>query len=301
MKNFRFNGINKKNNYFEGWYIKVVDSSNDIVYGFIFGITFYKQDPHSFIQIIDSTKLIPTYHRFDISDFYYNDDSIRIKDNVLSINYLKISIDNFKFEVNFEDKTPLKTHLLMPGTMGMFRYLPLPTYHEVLFLNINGKGIIKENEKERQFDANCYMEKNWGNRFPNTWIWAQASNFTNSNCYLILAVAEIFKNFKGFFCILNINNKEYRFATYNGFKVKIVKCDSKNIEIDFIKNKRRLNIKIDYEKDYPVIAPLKNGKMKKVINESLKSILTFTLYDDDKILFSDVSSNVGCENLFLYS
>ncbi|MDD3392751.1 MAG: tocopherol cyclase family protein [Bacilli bacterium] len=298
MYNFSFEGSQKKHNYFEGWYIKINDIKNNEVYAFILGITLYKQDPHAFIMVISPNQKTSHYYRFNKSDFHYTENKVIIKNNKLTSHSLKIVLDDLKVDVNFSKPILLKKQLFNNSIMSYFKYLPLSTSHEIIFLKASVSGEIINNQSKINISGNCYMEKTMGNKFPKQWLWIEANNFNNPNAALVIAIADIFYNFKGFFCVLNINNKEYRFATYNGSKVSIIKNNSDNIEIVIKKKDIMLNIKTIYKDDYFLTAPTKNGKMKKIINESLNSNLTFTLYEKNKNIVSDTSNYVGCENLY---
>lgn len=298
MNNFKFRGFNQEKNYFEGWYVKLNDTKNNDCYVFILGITLYEKDPHAFIQIIDSNQKISPYYRYSLKDFKANKKEIAFKDNILGINELKINVDDFKLDVKFTDLIKSKNRFLNNSIMGYFKYLPLPTKHEIIFLNSLMKGTIIKNGKKIDLIGTAYMEKTMGNRFPEKWIWIQANNFVNKKTSFVGAIADILCRLKGFFCILNIEGFEYKFTTYNSSKVKILRNDEKQIEIRITKDNVRLDLKVNYKNDYLVTAPLKNGKMRRVIGESINSTLEFNLYEDNKNIASDISSYVGCENLY---
>jgi hypothetical protein len=291
MNKFSYKGSRKFKNYFEGWYFKIIDD-NDI-YVFIFGITLYEYDPHAFIQIVVNNEEKPYYYRFDISDFYYNRESIKIGDNVLGIHELKVKVGPFDINLNIEPTTQLKNFFLTNSSMGCIRYLPLPAYHEIIFMNSKVEGQI--NEKE--FHGNGYMEKTYGKCFPKEWLWVQTNRFQNYNASLTLAVADIIGNKKGFYCILNVDGDELRFATYNFFKIKL-NYDSDDIKIIIEKDNVSLILEVKQNMGYTVIAPSKKGKMDREIKESVDSTLTLHLYKDNELIFTDTAINVGCENLY---
>ena len=162
--------------------------------------------------------------------------------------------------------------------------------------NIN--GFININKQKINFNNDIgYIEKDWGCSFPKNYVWIQGNNFKNKNISFMLSIADIpFKifHFKGHICSLMIDNKEYRFATYNGSK--IIKQDFKNNTLHIILKKGRyqLNVKTKYLKGFKLLAPIK-GKMNKNILESISSVISVTLKKDNKIIFSDTSTNCGLE------
>jgi hypothetical protein len=294
MSNFSYKGHNKLKNYFEGWYLKVVDEKDNSVYAFIFGISLYKYDPHAFIQIIDNVDNDSYYFRFDIKDFFYNTETIKIKDNILSSKEVKIKVGSFDIDLSIEPTVELQPYGLTNSAMGCIKYLPLPTYHEIIFMNSKIEGTI--NNKE--FHGNGYMEKNFGCKFPSQWLWVQSNHFKNYNASLTLAVADIFGKTAGFFCILNVDGDELRFATYNCFKINLEQNED-SIKAVMEKNDACLIVEVIEEKGHIIIGPLTGGKMKKEIEESLTSTLRLYLYKNGELIFHDTANFVGYENTYI--
>jgi hypothetical protein len=291
MNRFNYVGVGKTRNYFEGWYLKIVDESD--IYVFIFGISLYEYDPHAFIQIVANNQDKPYYYRFDVKDFYYNRESIKIGDNIFGLHELKLKIGPLNINLNIKPTVELKKYFLTKSAMGCVRYLPLPTYHEIVFMNSKVEGQINE----KDFHGNGYMEKNFGTCFPKEWLWIQTNHFQNNNASFTLAAATIANKKKAFFCILNVDGDELRFATYNFFKIKL-KYDSNDIKVIIEKDKVSLIIEVKESNGYTVIGPSKNGKINREIKESIDSSLTLYLYKDGELIFTDTAINVGCENLY---
>ena len=89
-----FQGRNKRNAYFEGWYFKQVSNDLKSVISIIPGISLDKRDAHSFIQLIanrshgdvEDHPLTTEYFRFPLEAFKYQDKpfSIQIGENHFS-------------------------------------------------------------------------------------------------------------------------------------------------------------------------------------------------------------------------
>ena len=186
MLNFKYVKRNKCKNFYEGWYLKIVDENNH-TFIFIFGVSLYFKDPHAFIQIIDSSENKSYYFRFDKSNFYYNNEAIRIKDNILGINKLKLKVEPFDIDLNIKPTILLNGGLFKKSIMSIFKNLPLPTQHEIIFMNAKVEGKIKNKDNSYVINGNGYMEKNYGTKFPNKWLWVQTNNFKNFNTSLVLA------------------------------------------------------------------------------------------------------------------
>lgn len=298
INSFKYLGKNKKKNYFEGWYLKIVDSSNDLAYSMIFGITLYKDDKHAFIQVVDANTNESSYHRFDISEFDSSKEGIKIGKNILHPLYTKIDLENFKMNLNFSNAIDIKRNLLNAGTMGIYKMIPMGTYHETVFLKSDVSGFINDDK----INGLAYMEKNWGETFPDNWIWIQSNHFSKQNTSFLFSYADVRINNivkPGFFCMLNVNDREVRFATYNKSEVQIVQNNNELVELIISRKDMRLEIKLYQEEGTEVIAPIDGGLMQRTLNESIDSYLELQLYVDNTIVFEDTASYVAAENTYI--
>lgn len=300
MNSFKYKS-RKSKNYFEGWYVKVIDIDNIISYSVIFGISKCKDDSHCFIQIIDGTCNKSMYFRYDIEDFHYSENEIRISTHSLSINSVKVNLEKLKIDLLFIDKIDIERSLFSPTIMGPFEYLPLECYHEVVFMRSVVKGHIEANGINQKFLGIGYMEKDMGSKFPNKWLWLQCNTFDKKNVSFMASIAEVplkIKKIQGFFVNLQINNNEYRFSTYNISKVKYIKKKDYNIEILITKRRYKLLLNITQKDFVTLVAPVNGGKMEKEIKESINSEIIVTLFKDNKLIFKDNGKHVGCECLY---
>ncbi len=298
MNLFTYRGKDKQKNYFEGWYIRLLDiNNNNKSYAIIFGITFYEKDPHAFIQIINNQTKQANYLRFNIKDFSYDDKSITIKGNILSPSKLILKTDELTIDVTNEEFELVKRKGVIRSIMGFFKYLPLGSAYEIIYLSAITRGKVIDNKNKYDFNGISYMEKNWGDTFPKKWLWIQANHFEKNDAQFVL-VYTTFLRFPIFLCLLKVNGVEYRFATYNGAHLKCLKISSKEILLKAIKDDYKLYIKLNYNEDHPIKGPIKNGQMIKTLNESINSSLFLSLYDKATAIFRDNADNVGCENLF---
>jgi len=183
--------------------------------------------------------------------------------------------------------------------MGPFSYIPfMECNHAVISMKNNINGTLTINNNNFIFNNDTgYIEKDWGCSFPKNYIWIEGNNFKNKDASFMLSIANIpFKifSFKGFICSLIINNKEYRFATYNNSK--IIKCDVDDNKVNIIlkKGKYYLYIESEYCNKNKLKAPIKGG-MEKDIYESINSKINVTLKENNNIIFSDESINAGLE------
>ena len=170
--------------------------------------------------------------------------------------------------------------------------------HAIISMKNNINGLIVINNKKINFNNNIgYIEKDWGCSFPKSYIWCQGNHFKKTNASFMLSIADIpFKifNFMGIICSLIIDDKEYKFTTYNNAKIIKYKVEKDLIDITLKKSSYYLDIKSKNDKSFKLSAPVK-GKMEKEIFESISSTVKVTLRKNNVIFFSDISTNCGLE------
>lgn len=292
--------LNKSESYFEGWYFKNTNKENGI--SFIPGINIENKNKKVFIQII--TNDISHYVSYDIKDFEYclHPFYVKIGNNFFSKDGIHINIKtpnlNVYGEVKYSKGENINTNILNPNIMGPFSYIPfMECNHAILNMKNCASGSIRVNSQDINFNNDIgYIEKDWGCSFPKSYIWCQGNNFKKSNASFMLSIANIpFKifEFRGLICVLKIDDKEYKFATYNNSK--ILKYDvNKSINIILKKGDYEIDIKSSKDDGLKLSAPVK-GKMEKDIYESISSKITVILKYKNNIIFGDTSSNCGLE------
>lgn len=295
--------INTNKNYFEGWYFKNTNNENGI--SFIPGININENERKAFIQVI--TKDSSYFVDFNIDNFKFSFEPfyIKIDNNFFSKNSIHVDINddakNLRVlgNIKYSNSKNIGTSHLNPNIMGPFSYVPfMECNHAILSMRSRVDGEININTNKIIFNNDIgYMEKDWGCSFPKSYLWIQGNDFRNSNAAFMISIADIpFKafNFKGIICELIINNKEFKFATYNNSK--LIKCDIAYDSIDILLKKGPwyLNVKSKYKKGLKLLAPVK-GKMGKDIFESISADISVILKKDNIVIFSDTSTNCGLE------
>ncbi len=316
-----FQGSTRNKNYFEGWYFKLTSEDKKNAISFIPGISLFEGDEHCFIQyilktrdLINNESIVTGYIRFPIDSFNFKEEScsLEVGNNTFGKSGLSVSISpedvgnenkiSIDAKIDFGIFTTIKRTTLMPNIMGFFAYLPMmECYHGIVSMNHSLRGIVNINGTE--FDYNKgkgYIEKDWGTSFPKKYIWMQCNNFKNNSISLFASVAHIpfiGMSFLGHICNLSINNKEYRFATYNFSKLKTENSSKESIILTFENKKARLRIEALIGDSADLIAP-KLGKMEKIIKEEISGQTNIILYDKisgDTI--EDVGYLAGIENV----
>lgn len=295
--------IHLNKNYFEGWYFK--NTNNEEGISFIPGINIDGRNKKAFIQVITNKKSYFIDYNIDDFKFSYNPFFIKISNNYFSNDNIHIDIEDDKNNINiygdikYSDSININTSILKPNIMGPFSYIPfMECNHAIISMKNTANGVININDYKINFNKGTgYIEKDWGCSFPKSYIWIQCNNFENKNASFMISIANIpFKvfSFTGIICVLIIDNKEYKFTTYNNAKLIDYNVNNNMLDITLKKGKYKLNIQSKYNEGLKLSAPVK-GKMKKDILESISEKVTITLKRNNEIIFFDTSVNCGLE------
>ena len=302
-----FQGKNKKRDYFEGWYFKHTDKKGAVNFSIIPGINYEGESKSAFIQVITGPPYKSYYIKYDYDEFFYSDEPFRVNigSNVFSYDYIELDIDNediqLKGRIDFSNQSKIDSSFFSPNIMGFFAYFRfMQCNHGVLSLNHDLAGEIEYNGKAISFDkGKGYMEKDWGTSFPKKYCWIQCNHFDEPHNSLFFSVAHIpFLGFEfmGFISILKVGSRQYRFATYNGAKVKktVFKDDTVNIVVKRGEYTMEIDAKV---KDGRVLKAPKNGIMIDDIKETLEGSVMVRLYCKGDLVYDGQSENAGVETV----
>lgn len=298
-----YHGKETSRPYFEGWYFKQVSGNHafSIIPGVFRGRK--QSDDFAFIQIIFGESK-SYFFRYPYSEFRPGKDrfEVWIKGSFFSMDkvILEIAQDEVRIEAElfFSQIVPLKTTILSPSIMGPFSYLPaMQCNHGVLSLSHLVNGAINFGDNHiRLDDAIGYIEKDWGEAFPKNWIWMQCNDKKTSLMFSIASIPYGILHFSGLICVLRIEDKQYRFATYNGAKVLSIKKHGNKIIVEIKRGGYRLKI-CAYNKEFSTLkAPTITG-MDRDIAESINAKYHVGLAHKKINLYSRNFENGGLEML----
>lgn len=294
MSTFNFQG-KKSTNYFEGWYIRILDANNNINYAVIFAVTFYEKDPHAFIQIFDQNKQTNTYLRYDVQSFKANDKEVFIEENRLSVHALKIKSKDYDIDITMTDHDLLN----QKSAMGFLEKMPLECYQEVLYLNAIAKGTIKSFDTLTSIDGFSYMEKTYGKNFPRRWFWLQAYNQENAFSFTLAggSVPTLFFYKFGFFIIIKYLGKEYAFGTYNFARLKVSK-QGDHVYFTIKKGAYKVMITALSKDAVVLVGPSKGGNMNLDVLESIDSHMSIKFYKQKNLIYEGDFTHSGFEWMY---
>jgi hypothetical protein len=305
-----YQGFNKTQAYFEGWYFKLVSPDQKISIALIPGISLAKNDPHAFVQVFvvhhgDKPTLKNVYIRYGVKEFVPAKDRfyVAVGMNQFSLQHLHLDLkqENFhlKGDLQIINPTPLNQGFLNPSIMGPFAYLPkMECYHGVLSLLHTFKGKLELNGSVIDFTGGKgYLEKDWGSSFPSAYVWMQGNHFPEKNTSFFFSYANIpylGLRFQGLIAHLYLEGKHYRFATYNGGRVASELIGKNQVEYVLKRGAYRLRIVGSVEDVVNLPSP-KFGKMDHTIKEGLSGQILIWLMKDKTIVYQGQTSLAGIE------
>jgi tocopherol cyclase len=303
-----FQGVGRKDNYFEGWYFKLVDAKLENMFAVIPGVSLKDHGSHAFIQLLDGKQAESSYFNFNMEDFSYRKDRFRISigKNIFSDGRMRLAIKrkdiSLKADIMFKNNKGWPGKLISPGAMGWYSFVPfMECYHGVISMDHDLEGSLEINGNIIDLDGGKgYIEKDWGSSFPQGWIWLQSNNFDKDDpCSLMLSIAKIpwrGRSFTGFICGLLHKDDFYIMATYNGAVIENIHNQRDCGRIKIIISRRDLRLEVDARKNKSgkLASPIM-GAMEGRINEGLDSVIRVDLFRKDKAIVSDTGRCGGLE------
>lgn len=247
-----YQGVGRERPYFEGWYFKLIDAATQQRYAIIPGL-FKSGDPHAFIQVLDGQTGTAHYHRFAPEMFWAAENrfEVRIGGNRFAADGLTLALDTpeqtLRGDVRLGGLRPWPVTPAAPGIMGWYAWVPtMECYHGVVSLDHALHGVLEMDGRTVDFGGGRgYIEKDWGQSFPQAWVWMQTNHFEQPGVCLTGSIAIIpwrRASFNGFIAGLWVDGRLYRFATYTGAKVADLVVTDDAVEWVLRDKTRRLSI-----------------------------------------------------------
>jgi len=294
-------------NKFEGWYFKICDKSG-LSFAIIPGISMDKGDPHAFVQFLWGKENKFSYFRLPFESFKAskNPFTLSIGESIFSFESvtLKLRSETMKVdaELSFSDGVGWNPRATTHRSMGYYNFLPfMECYSQVCFIDMKVSGhITLDGATYFVENGKGYIEKNWGNAFPYSWIWVQSNCFKKSNISLTASIAHIpfpLGSFRGFLIGLLHDGDFYSFTTMNGAKISIKK-GGQDVFIGAENKKYFLTLETSSIKENFILckAP-KGGRMIDLVQETLTANVKIRLIEKatKRIIVEDTGYNSGIE------
>jgi tocopherol cyclase len=300
-----YHGYGKQPPFFEGWYFKLVNADETRRYAIIPGV-FLGEDAHSFIQVLNGNTAESAYHRFDVTDFWSSKDlfEIRVGNNYFSADHLKLSLDGspgkISGKIHFEELHPWPVSVLSPGIMGWYAWVPkMECYHGVLSLDHGLQGSLEIDGKNMDFfGGRGYIEKDWGQVFPEGYVWFQSNHFETVGTSITGSVAVIpwlGSAFRGFIIGLWHNQKLYRFATYSGAKIEHLSITDDQVVWSVRNRHFRLEMAAARAEGGLLHEPTGKEMLQRVEETMLATVKVRLSTLDGNVIFDETGRNAGME------
>ncbi|MCO6478692.1 MAG: hypothetical protein J5I94_18810 [Phaeodactylibacter sp.] len=299
----RYHGWGRRRNYFEGWYFKIVDPAQRYAFAVIPGISMGKDGvQHAFIQVLDGKKCTASYHDFPAEAFRPESSrfEIRLGNNGFSGREVKLALPELQGALRLNGITPWPKMLGAPGIMGWYSFVPfMECYHGVVSLDHRLEGTLRVYGQEVDFTGGKgYVEKDWGQSFPSSWIWMQSNHFGESpNTSLMASVARIpwiGSHFIGYIVGFLLEGRLFRFATYTGAYMRAALGED-TVFLGFRDRKNRLEITAHKKGGTGQLVSPISGNMTGKVNESLQATIEVKLFEGGQLLYSGEGLHAGLE------
>ena len=268
---------------FEGWYYK--HQANGKSLALIPG----RAGDGAFIQVVTDDRAYNI--RYPLSD-YHKGKSIQIGGSIFSVSGILMDIQSPELKlsgkIKYANLNPIRGDI-----MGPFQFFPMECRHGVVSMNHELSGSVTLNGEVFDFSGgNGYIESDRGRSFPSRYTWVQCNDF-EQNCSIMASVARIpfcGLKFWGCICVVWLNGREYRLATYSG--VRILHCEPGVIELG--QGKYRLSVTVEKQGGHELAAP-HTGSMSHIIRENLSCSARFRFAVGNQVLFEGQSNHASYE------
>lgn len=247
-----YHGHNAKPPFFEGWYFKLITADETQRYAVIPGVIL-GDDAHSFVQVLEGVHGETAYYRYPLEEFWASEREFELKigPNQFNLNQIRLALSGESLElqgaVRFSGLTPWPVTLSSPGIMGWYAWAPrMECYHGVVSLDHSLQGSLQRGNQVIDFTGGRgYIEKDWGQAFPQAWVWFQSNHFEQPETCISASIATIpwmGSSFRGFIIGLWKGGILYRFATYTGAKTESLSIAEDHVDWVVSDRRHRLHL-----------------------------------------------------------
>jgi hypothetical protein len=303
-----YQGGRKRDDYFEGWYLKCVTADRSQEIAFIPGVSHDEAQgtSHSFVQVVRPGGAT-SYLEYPVDAFKWDPArfSVSVGNSVFSADGVSLDLDcdglRLTGSLTFGEWAPWPVTLATPGIMGRYRFVPrMECYHGVCSLDHSIDGELVLNGETLAFDrGRGYAEKDWGRSFPSSWVWAQSNHFDREGISVSVSVAKIpwmGSSFVGFIAGVLLDGQLYRFTTYTGTKLTAFSSWTGGAKMTYEDHDHRLDVALAGAVPSDLKAP-QHGRMVARAEESLRATMQvkLTRKRDGVVLLDDCGLHAGVE------
>ena len=300
-----YHGHGKKAPFFEGWYFKLVSADQQQRYAIIPGVIL-SGEPHAFVQVLNGVTSKAHYFEFPLQAFHAERQTFDIRVARSRFTAQSIALDiatdtgTVQGALTFDGPRPWPVRWSSPGIMGWFAWIPfMECYHGVVSFDHSISGTLRIDDEPVDFTGGRgYIEKDWGQSFPEAYIWFQTNHFDSPLACITASVAIIPSfgtSFPGFIVGLWLDGKLYRFATYTGAKLEKLTVSDAEVFWVLSDGQQRLEMRAQRAAGGLLKGPSKLD-MGKRIDETLQASVDVRLTSrSGQVLFSSTGHHAGLE------
>lgn len=298
-----FHGAGRGAPFFEGWYFKLVTADGRSL-ALIPGI-FRGRDPdsaHAFLQVVRPREPWVDYRIYPAESFQGRDDTLAVDlgSHHFSSESIRLEDDGLSGEVRFGPLAPWPVTLSAPGVMGWYAWVPtMQCYHGIVSLDHPLSGALEIQGERFDFEGGRgYIEKDWGQSFPQRWIWMQSNHFSTPGTCVTISMARVpwlVGSFPGFLVGVWREGKLKRFTTYTGAKVIEAARTEDGVRFACEDATHRLRVQARGGRPVPLHKPSEHS-MRGVVHEHLDARLEVRLERrEGTVEFEDVGQCAAWE------
>lgn len=293
MKEQFFHGVGRKYPYFEGWYLKHQNMRKTIA--FIPAVHADKDGKWTAsIQVVMDEGAWNFNYPIEMCKIQRDRFRVKIGENIFSEKGIRVNIQvedlSIQGKIMYAGLQKIKTDI-----MGPFRFFPfMQCNHGVISMAHELRGKLEVNGEIIEFTGGRgYIETDWGESFPESYLWSQCGFGGGGRNSIMASVADIpflGGQFRGCICAAHYEGREYRMGTYYGARIK----EYGDGFVTLKQGRMRLRITRLSERSFELKAPVKGG-MERKIKESPSCRVQYQLWNGNHQIFNLLSDQASFE------
>jgi len=300
-----YHGNQARPPFFEGWYFKLINPEESKRYAIIPGVIL-GDNAHAFVQVLDGATGQTAYHTYSLQEFHFSpgEFAIQIGPNTFTADQIHLDIANgpltVQGDLKFQGVTPWPVSLVSPGIMGWYAWAPrMECYHGVLGFDHAIQGSLAIDRERINFSGGRgYIEKDWGQSFPEAWVWFQSNHFEEAGVCLTASVANIpwmGNAFRGFIIGFWREKKLKRFATYTGARIEKLSISETHVDWVVSDRRHRLEMRAERAEGGLILGPTKLEMGKRVLETLNARIEARLSHKSGELIFEGTGRHAGLE------
>jgi hypothetical protein len=305
-----FHGSGKTNNFFEGWYIKLVSADKSQRWAVIPGIFRGLKSSgdtsvdQAFVQVLDGNTGRSWFHEFPVDAFSASTDKfdVTVGGNHFDSQGVTLDLPQLRGTLKYESALdPWPVTLASPGIMGWYGLVPfMECFHGIVSFGHSLEGKLSVEGSEKSFGSGRgYIEKDWGRGFPSGYVWLQSNHFeSDPEASFVGSVAIIpwlGSAFRGYIVGLKHSGKLHTWTTYNRSKESLLKIDDSHVTWQLSGPDGRLELKAERVAGGLLHAPLRTAMHQRVEETMLANVSVRHVSNSGEVLFESVGDCAAME------